>query len=165
MCFGAVAGTVLAIYISNDAFERILAVLMLAITLLSFWWPRPSESTEGGKMRLGILGVSFFFVGIYAGFVQAGVGFLILAATSFGGLDLVRGNALKVLAVLFSTIVSLGIFWWSGNVLWGVGIVLGLGSVVGALVGARWAVRKGHRSLRIVVSVAVVVFAVLLWLR
>ncbi|MDA8021087.1 MAG: TSUP family transporter [Thermoanaerobaculia bacterium] len=165
-CAGAIVGTLLAIYISNDAFERVLAFLMLAITLLSFWTPRPVESPEDiDRARIGILAVSFFGVGVYAGFVQAGVGFLILAATTFAGLDLVRGSAVKVLAVLACTVVSLGIFWWFGKVFWGVGIVLGLGSVLGALVAARWAVRKGHGPLRVVVSVAVVVFAVLLWLR
>lgn len=165
-CFGAVAGTILAIYISNQAFERVLAFLMLAITLLSFWRPRPVESPErADSIRLGILAVSFFGVGVYAGFVQAGVGFLILAATTFAGLDLVRGNAVKLLAVLACTPISLGIFWWHDKVLWWPGFVLGLGSVAGALVAARWAVRKGHGPLRVVVSVAVVVFAVLLWVR
>lgn len=164
-CFGAAAGTVLAIYISNDDFERVLAFLMLAITLLSFWKPRPSESPSEDRTRLGILAVSFFGVGVYAGFVQAGVGFLILAATTFAGLDLVRGNAVKMLAVLACTPISLGIFWWNGMVLFWPGFALGLGSVIGALVAARWAVRKGHGPLRIVVSVAVVVFAVLLWIR
>lgn len=165
-CLGAAAGTVLAVYISNEDFERVLAFLMLAITLLSFWKPRPPESPDGaGRTRLGILALSFFGVGVYAGFVQAGVGFLILAATTFAGLDLVRGNALKMLAVLACTPISLGIFWWNGMVLWWPGFVLGLGSVLGALVAARWAVRKGHGPLRVVVSVAVVAFAVLLWVR
>ena len=164
-CIGAVVGTVLAVYISNEAFERVLAFLMLAITLLSFWKPRPSESLTESRTKLGILAISFFFVGVYAGFVQAGVGFLILAATTFAGLDLVRGNAVKMIAVLACTPISLAIFWWNGMVLFWPGFALGLGSVLGALLAARWAVRKGHGPLRLVVSVAVVVFAVLLWLR
>lgn len=164
-CFGAALGTVLAVYISNESFERVLAFLMLAITLLSFWKPRPSETPSESRTKLGILAASFFFVGVYAGFVQAGVGFLILAATTFAGFDLVRGNALKMLAVLACTPISLAIFWWNGMVLWMPGFVLGLGTVVGALWAARWAVRTGHGALRMVVSVAVVAFAVLLLVR
>ena len=39
--------------------------------------------------------VGFLIVGVYGGFLQAGVGFLSLAMTSLAGFDLVRGNAIK----------------------------------------------------------------------
>ena len=43
----------------------------------------------------------FFFVGFHSGFIQAGVGFVIIAAlTSFGGLGLIRSNGVKVFAIL-----------------------------------------------------------------
>ena len=84
-------------------------------------------------------------VGFYGGFVQAGVGFLVLAATTLAGLDLVRGNAVKVLVVLLVTVVALGLFAWDGKVRWMEGMALSVGSVGGSLVGVRLAMLKGDR--------------------
>jgi uncharacterized protein len=105
----------------------------------------------------------FFVIGFYGGFVQAGVGFLVLAATTWAGLDLVRGNAVKVLAILVFTVVSLAIFVAQGEVRWVAGLVLGAGSVAGGQLGVRLTVLKGHRWVKAVVTAAVIVFAVLLW--
>jgi hypothetical protein len=92
------------------------------------------------------------------------VGFLILAATSLVGFDLVRGNAVKVLAILSLTALSLGIFAWQGQVDWATGLILAVGTVTGSQVGVHLTVLKGHRWVRGVVTVAVIVFAVKLWL-
>ena len=49
-------------------------------------------------------------MGVYGGFVQAGVGFFILALAMLAGFDLVRGNALKVLVVLVFTPLAFILF-------------------------------------------------------
>ena len=105
-----------------------------------------------------------FGVGLYGGFVQAGIGFLILAVTTQAGLDLVRGNALKVLVVLLLTALWLATFAGAGKVEWVPGLVLGAGSLLGAFAGARLTVKKGHHWIRGVVTVTIVAFAIALWL-
>jgi uncharacterized membrane protein YfcA len=107
--------------------------------------------------------VAFFGIGVYGGLIQAGVGFAVLAATRLAGMDLVKGNAVKLLTVLLLTVLSLAIFAAGGAVNWPFGLALGAGNVLGALVGVRLAVRRGHRWIQRVVTAAVVVFAVLLW--
>ena len=62
--------------------------------------------------------LGFFVVGLYGGFIQAGVGFLVLAITTSAGMDLVRGNAVKLLSVLLLTILSLIVFAGAGQVDW-----------------------------------------------
>ena len=164
---GAVAGTWAALEIGDEAFERVLALLMVAIslwTLLAPGRPDPGDAPLRSPWSPGLV-AAFFVIGFYGGFVQAGVGFLVLAATTWAGLDLVRGNAVKVLAILVFTLVSLALFAAGGEVRWAVGLVLGAGSVVGGLLGVRLTVLKGHRWLRAVVTGAVIVFAVLLWVR
>ncbi len=106
------------------------------------------------------LALGFFVIGLYGGFVQAGVGFFILAVTTMAGLDLVRGNAVKVLSVLIFTTVALGIFAWEGKVHWPLGLTLAAGNVLGGLLGVRLTVLKGHAWVKGVVTVAVLVFAV-----
>ncbi len=169
---GSAVGAWLALEVSDEAFRKVLAFLMVAITLWSLLGDRSDRA--GGDpagaapprptpRRLAVIAVGFFVVGIYGGFVQAGVGFLILAVLSFAGLDLVRGNAIKVLAALLFTLVPFAIFWWQGQIVWLPGLVLGAGNFLGALAGVRLTVLKGHRWVKGVVTATVIVFAVMLW--
>lgn len=191
---GAAAGTWAAVEIGETAFERVLALLMVAVSLWILWDPldgmsdeerrdgvagadadrlqgsdgtdRPSAAARSGTSgenpgfaHPGYL-VAFFGVGFYGGFVQAGVGFFVLAVATAGGLDLVRGNALKVLLVLAWTPIALAIFAASGKVAWGMGAALAAGNLTGALFGVRLTVLKGHRWVKRAVTALVIVFAV-----
>ena len=171
---GSVFGTWAALIISDEAFKNILAGLMVGVTLLTLWNPFGStQTTHHSQLRrltttppgLLLLGLGFFGVGLYGGFVQAGVGFFILAVTTVAGLDLVRGNAVKVLSVLVFTTVSLGIFIWNGKVHWPMGLALAVGNVLGGLLGVKLTVLKGHAWIKGVVTVAVILFAAKLWLE
>ena len=115
--------------------------------------PPPSRQTP-------LFAALFLMVGFYGGFIQAGVGFIILAATSLGGLNLVRGNAVKVALVLAYTPLSLALFAWQGKVDWAMGAALAAGNLVGALAGVRLQVLKGHRWVRGVVTITILAFAV-----
>lgn len=165
--FGAGLGTWIALSTDDGDFKRILAFLMVAVTLISFWTPtsrKPDDAPVELSQRAQLgLATGFFFVGLYGGFVQAGVGFLILAATSFAGLDLVRGNAVKVLSVLCFTALSLTIFTLGGKVHWPFGLALAVGTFIGGHLGARLTVLKGHSWIKRLVTVAIFVFAVRLW--
>lgn len=158
---GAALGTVLALRTGDALFQRILAVLMVVFTALSLWQREPPEVPPAPRPLL--LGGAFFLVGVYGGFVQAGVGFLVLAVTSSQGLDLVRGNALKVAVILCFTLLSLALFAAGGRVDWLWGIPLAVGNVVGGRLGARLTLLKGHRWVRRCVTAAILVFAVRLW--
>lgn len=171
---GAVLGTGLAVVVGDEAFRRVLAILMVvAAAGILFRSTGPPDGPErdrseddghdGGSPVL--LAAGFFGAGVYGGFVQAGVGFLLLAVAGMAGLGLVRGNALKVLTVLAFTPLSLGLFAVSGKVDWVPGLVLGGGNLLGGLAGVRFTVSAGERWVRRVVGVAVVGFAIALWFR
>jgi uncharacterized membrane protein YfcA len=163
---GAGLGTAAAVVVGDEAFRKILAFLMVAVTLWTLLSPLSSnegESESPQGMKRWALALGFFAVGVYGGFVQAGVGFLILAVTTLAGLDLVQGNVLKVFCVLAFTVISLSIFAWKGLVHWPLGLTLAAGNTAGALVGARLTVLKGHRWIRRVVTVTVILFALRLW--
>lgn len=168
---GAIFGTWAAIEIGDETFRRVLAGLMVLATLWILWDPlsrrrsrrsaAPSGVPRGG--RRVAFAAAFFAVGLYGGFVQAGIGFLLAAVATWAGLDLVRGNALKVLVVLMLTPLSLAIFAWSGRVDWMVGLPLAAGHLLGALAGVRWTVLKGHVWIKRFLTVTVIAFAIKLW--
>lgn len=176
--FGSVVGARLALLLDDQQFQRVLVWIMIGVTLWTLVRSGRKRSSaseaavvEGSRgdalarVDRWALAGGFFFVGIYGGFVQAGVGFLILAALGLAGLDFVRGNAVKVFSVLCFTVVALGIFAWQGAVHWPLGLALGVGNALGAVLGVRWTVLKGHVWLERFVAVTVVAFAVVLWVR
>ena len=161
---GAAVGATWALQMSDFAFKRLLSIAMLGMTL----WTVARRPAAAGDRPLSSpwrwsTVLAFFAIGVYGGLIQAGVGFAVLAATSMAGMDLVRGNAVKLLAVLLLTTLSLAIFASSGVVDWTYGLALAAGNTVGAMVGVRLAIRQGHGWIQKVVTVAVVAFAVLLW--
>ena len=161
---GAVIGTVAAINIGDLAFRKILAVILVASAAWTLWHhPEPvagkdSEIPAGAK-RYAFVAI-FFLIGIYGGFIQAGVGFVILAATSLAGLNLIHGNALKVTVVLAFTPLALALFAWGGKVDWAMGTALAAGNLIGALAGVRLQILKGHKWVRNVVTVVIILFAI-----
>jgi uncharacterized membrane protein YfcA len=166
---GAILGTWGALVISDQAFRRVLVLLMLTVSVWTLWSPHSRKGDNStdlsarSRWHYVLTGLAFFVVGIYGGFVQAGVGFFILAVTSAVGLNLVRGNAVKVLTVLCFTALSLALFAWQGKVDWLMGLTLAAGTIIGGLVGVRLTVLRGHRWVRGVVTVTIVLFAVKLW--
>lgn len=165
---GAAGGAWLAIRIDEAAFQRILAVLMVAIALWTLWNPlgrrgggeREPGAVAGSARGRVLLAAGFFAAGVYGGFVQAGVGFVLLALVTLAGLDLVRGNALKALVVLAYTPVSLAVFALGGRIDWGMGVALAAGNLAGAFLGVRLAVLKGHAWIRRVVTITIILFAI-----
>ncbi len=161
-CAGAAFGVWAALRVGDAAFQRSLAVIMIVVTLWTLW--DPGSRLGGRRVGRAWVAAGFLLAGFYGGYVQAGVGFLILALTTLAGLDLVRGNAVKVLCILAFTVLALTLFAVEGKVRWGAGSVLALGTLIGGQLGVRLTVRRGHRWLRLVVSATVVLFALRLLL-
>ncbi|MCA9792743.1 MAG: TSUP family transporter [Candidatus Eremiobacteraeota bacterium] len=164
---GALLGAYLARQIPNDVFRQVLVGLMIGVSLYTLWDSERGKKqlSEEAAIPLGLAGGAFFLVGIYAGFVQAGTGFFALAVTTRAGLNLVRGNAVKVSMNLFLTIVALAVFIQGGLVNWGLGLAHGVGSLVGGMLGAKLTILKGNRWTKRVVTAMIVIFAVLLLLK
>ena len=163
---GAALGVWAALEVPDFAFRRILSIAMVVVTVWSLvnrQRPVTAGAVKPPSHWLVVLG--FFVVGVYGGFIQAGVGFLSLAITTAAGMDLVRGNAVKLMTVMMLTIISLVVFAGAGQVDWPRGIALAVGNGAGAFIGVRMAVFKGHNWLQQVVTITVVIFAVALWFQ
>ena len=83
------------------------------------------------------------------GFVQAGVGFVLIAALAVGlRYDLVRTNAMKVVCTALFSVVSLAVFVATGRVEWVSGALLATGMAAGAVLSVRFAVSVDQRIIR-----------------
>lgn len=164
---GATIGAKIAVDIDDKLFNRILSLIMILVVI--FIVVRPLSPTKESQEKLapknqfwGIL--SFFGVGIYGGFIQAGVGFImIVLLTSINGFSLVKSNSAKVFVALVYTLAALGVFILEGVINWTFGILLAVGNALGGWIGSRWSVAKGDVWIRRVLVVAVVGLAIKLW--
>jgi uncharacterized membrane protein YfcA len=164
---GAVVGAFAALHVGDADLRRILATLMVVISLWTLLGPAGRKGAFDPTAPVRVTPAAqalFFLIGAYGGFIQAGVGFFLLTGTTLLGLDLVRGNALKVAVVLIWTSAAIGVFAWGGQIDWARGIALGFGNLAGGQLGVRLTVTRGHAWVKAVVTVLILVFAVRLWL-
>jgi len=157
---GSVVGAQLAVDIDEAMMKKFIGGLL--IFMFFFILMKPSRwlnSSEKVQAKPGLWQIIiFFFIGMYGGFIQAGVGFFLLAGLVLGaGFDLVKANAVKVFIVLVYTAFALMVFIMNDQVNYTVGLVLAVGNMAGAFVAARYAVRLGAKFVRYILLATLVV--------
>jgi len=158
---GSIIGARVAVTISGELFEKILAIVMIIVLILILTRPekrfiKEIDSENLGTLRLVLAVIAFFGVGLYGGFIQAGVGFIIIVAlTLITGMSLVKVNSLKVFIILIYTIASLLVFLVNGKVNIILGLTLAVGNAIGAYLGSNFAVSKGDKWIRIFLIIAI----------
>ena len=161
---GAAIGAYLGTQVSGELFNRILGGLM--IVLLVLMGRKQRDATVSEKPQKLVLGhLLMVAVGFYGGFIQAGVGFFLMAVLyRVIGLDLIRVNAYKVFIVGIYTLVALAIFAGKGQVLWLTGAALAVGTTIGGWIGVHFTVKRGEGLIRIVLNAVLIVMAIRLLL-
>ena len=164
---GAIIGAQIAVDIKGETFNRILAIIMVIVVLIIVFRPKMKvhemkERLTGKYLWLGI--IVFFFLGIYGGFINAGIGFVILLFLHYvNHMSLVRANATKVAIVFTYTLSALVVFYLNDKILWKVGLVLALGNGAGAWFSSRISVDRGDGYIKIFLVVIIFLMAVRLW--
>lgn len=164
---GAVPGAWFASSIPEDKFDKILGVLMLALLGLILSRPKANLVQEGADpdpwvalsaRKKALTVFVYFWIGLYAGLIQAGAGIMILAALGhMMRIDLVRGNYIKLMFILVLNVVAFAIFCLGGvEIAWAAGIMLFFGQVVGAYIGSWVALKKGEGWITAILIVCIV---------
>ncbi|MCF7936926.1 MAG: sulfite exporter TauE/SafE family protein [Synergistales bacterium] len=157
---GSIVGTGIVVQIDQQLLNLVIAVLISVMALFIVFRPRMWEENIRRSWPRWMVQVVFFFIGVYGGFIQAGVGFfLIWGLVGVVGMDLVHANGAKVVIVAVYTAVSLAIFIVHGMVAWPFGLLLAVGNMTGAALGARFTVLKGNRWIRYILAAVVIVSA------
>lgn len=152
---GAFTGALIASRVDEDLFRKVAAVLFVVMIATVFVDPKRWER-DGKSARIRpVLYPLFFVIGAYGGFLQAGVGILLISTfVLLGGYDVVRGNALKFSLAFVFTLVALATFAGAGQVRWMTGLFLAIGTVLGGIVGARLVIVKGAPWVRALVVIS-----------
>jgi hypothetical protein len=158
---GSLLGALVASRVPPEVLEPVLLATMVAIALAIAFRPAWVTAKEDEEPRpvdaRAFLGL--FAAGLYGGFIQAGVGFVLLSV--LGGLlryDLVRANALKLVCTTVFGVVALGVFVLADQVRWVPGAVLAVATVIGSQIGVRYALKVAPRVLRRILLACVIAF-------
>ena len=163
---GAVLGAQLAVDLDEQLLRRVIGALMLLMLAVMLVKPERWIAAHSSRReaRLWVEIPLFFAIGVYGGFVQAGVGIFLLAALVLGaGFNLVGANGVKNLIVLVFTAAAFPVFVIHDQVQWTLGLLLATGQATGAWVAARVAVRRGAEFVRVFVIVIVLLAAIALF--
>lgn len=168
---GGIVGAFIASFAPAAWIKPLLLSTMLAMAAIMLFVPAvvmPKEGTvplsvqQGGmKARLWL-----FLAGVYGGFVQAGVGFVLITAIA-GSLryDLIHSAALKLVCTLVFTGVALLLFAWQGQIDWYTGAILACGNMIGAHYGVHLAVNIHPRRLKQILFLMTLVAVIAAFLK
>lgn len=152
-CLGAAAGAIGASFVPERPMRIALIAVLFGVGLLGLRKPKRKADapalTDGEVVALVSspkIVAWLFFAGAYGGFLQAGVGLILLHALStVGGLDLVRANGLKVVVVAIFSVVAAAIFIARGQVVWVAALAMSVGAILGARLAVAYAISWAER--------------------
>jgi uncharacterized membrane protein YfcA len=153
---GSLLGAALATQIDPEELRRVFGVLFVGMAgFLMF----RSQLEKKAHARLHPWRMpALFVIGMYGGFIQAGVGlWILLGSTALFGVDAVRANTVKLPLTLTFTVPALLIFLQADMVRWVPGLILAAGTLAGSALGVRLSLRGGAPL--ILRAVTVVLFA------
>lgn len=158
---GAIAGSLFAVKLDDDSFQFILGIVMIGI-IISMLLPKKKVVTDNNADKefsfLSI--ISMLLIGFYGGFIQVGVGYLLMFSLSqLLKFDLIHVNMHKVFIVFFYTVPSMLVFIITGNVNWVLGLVLATGNAFGAWWGAKLSIKKGEGLIKAILIISIAIMA------
>jgi uncharacterized membrane protein YfcA len=164
---GAVLGAYAATLVPNSVLTPLIVATLIVMAGTMFLNPAAlapaPDALPIDPLRSPTAALALFFAGLYGGFLQAGVGVVLLVVfASLLQIDLVRGNGLKVAVIFLYSIVVVLVFTTHAKVAWSSGGALAFGQVIGAALGVRFALTRGQQAIQKALFVVIVLMALAL---
>jgi uncharacterized membrane protein YfcA len=161
---GAIAGAYVGTRLEGVWFNRALALIMVGVMLIMYFDKGKDPNapkTEPTRKQLAWGHGLMVGVGFWGGFIQLGVGFIIMPVLHrVMGFDLVRTNMHKVFIVMSYTAVALIVFASQVEILWIVGAALAVGNSVGGWIGTHVQIKQGEGIIKMVLNIVLVAFII-----
>ena len=144
---GVPLGALLAIRLPVSAFRPVFGAIFLAMSVVLMYRPALITGAERNPVAWRWLEYpTFCLIGVYIGFIQAGMGILLLLAMNgFHAKELLGANAVKNVLALVVTLAAMSFFVWHGHVAWIPGLTMAVGNLLGGFAGARLTISRGEK--------------------
>ena len=156
---GSLGGASVAALLPAELFKPIIVGALIVVALITLFRPQlgvaATERFRGAK-HIVLAGVIGAVIGFYDGVLGPGTGtFLVFALVGLLGFDFLQASA-KAKIVNFATNLGALLFFIPlGAVLWPLGLLMAAANIAGSLLGARMAVTRGVKFIRVVFLVVV----------
>jgi len=162
---GAAAGTISVQLIDADFLRVFIPYLLTAVLIYTV--AKPKLGQAAGRQRMSKLLFYLVFglgLGFYDGFFGPGAGsFWTVAMLLFLGVDFVAATGRTKLMNFTSNFTALVVFLIGGNVVFTLGLAMGLGQMIGARVGSGMVIKRGAGFIRPVFLTMVLLVTLKLW--
>lgn len=157
---GSVLGALLVQRIDSAILSKIIPFLMIAFAVYFIFAPTLNDQDRHQRLTPTLFALIIGGgIGFYDGFFGPGTGtFFVMAAVLLLGLGIQKATGLTKLLNFTSNLAALIVFALHGEVLWLLGILMGLGQIAGSFVGSQMASKHGAKLIRpvlIIVSLAI----------
>lgn len=140
-------GTISVQFIDTSLLSKFLPFLIMAFGIYFLLAPQVGDEDRAYHKKLFIL--SLCAIGFYDGFFGPGTGsFFLLALIMFAGLNITKSLAQAKLYNFATNLSSVLFFSFSGNMLFGIGLIMACGQFIGANLGAKMALKYGVRIIK-----------------
>lgn len=149
----SIGGAALASYLPEEALRPIIVVVLVGVLVYTLAKPQLGSTTalrwEGNRHYGAATGLGLV-IGLYDGLLGPGTGsFLVMGLVGVIGYAFLPASAIAKIVNFATNFGALMFFVPNGSVMWGIGLVVGTANLVGAYIGARMAVAKGNRFVRV----------------
>jgi uncharacterized protein len=161
---GSLAGAAVASLIPGSAFDPIVLVVLVVVGAYVLLKPDIGAITElrfAGHHHTIAAMLAGLVIGFYDGALGPGTGsFFVFTLVGLLGYNFLEASAKARMANWATNVAALCVFVPQGAVLWRVGLVMGAANLLGGYLGARTAVAKGSRFVRVLFVVVVSAFII-----
>ncbi|GGC08185.1 sulfite exporter TauE/SafE family protein [Cellulomonas carbonis] len=156
---GAAGGASLAVLLPESVIEPIILGALVLVAAYTVARPRVGRATElrwTGRRHVVVASVLGAGIGTYDGLVGPGTGtFLVIGLVGLLGYAFLEASAKAKIVNAATNLGALVVFSLQGAPLWGLGLAVGVANIAGAYLGARMAIARGSRFVRVVFLVVV----------
>lgn len=151
--FASFAGSELLSVVSNEFMKPVLLVILIGVAICTYTkknFGQHEAKDHPPKKELWFAVFISLIIGFYDGFIGPGAGsFFILAFISLLGYDFLHASAQAKLVNLATNLGSIVLFTIKGKIIWMVALPMAVCNAVGGMLGARMAIIKGNKFIRI----------------
>ena len=154
------AGSNLLTMVHNDFMKPVLLVVLTLVAIYTFIkkdFGQHKEKAHSPTLHIVYSLLISIVIGFYDGFIGPGAGsFLVLAFVVLMGYDFLHASANAKMVNLATNFGSIVLFVLKGKIIWAVAIPMALCNAAGGFTGAKLAINKGNKFIRIFFLVIVV---------
>lgn len=154
------AGSSLLTQMHNDFMKPVLLVVLTLVAIYTFIkkdFGQHKEKAHSTTLHIVYSLLISIVIGFYDGFIGPGAGsFLVLAFVALMGYDFLHASANAKMVNLATNFGSISLFILKGKIIWAVAIPMALCNAAGGFIGAKLAINKGNKFIRIFFLIIVV---------